>query len=561
MYSDPRGWWVTGALTALAAAIRLPNLSWPHAFSFDETYYAKDAFSLLTYGYERAFIGPANDMLLKGDVAVFRDTAEFVVHPPLGKWAIALGEAAFGMNPFGWRIVMALLGIAAVAMLHRAALRLTANVHVAALAALFMTIDGQAIVLSRTALLDQTLMFFVLATFTALVIDRDAYEHTLATRAYLEPVSRIRAMRPWRLIAIVTITCAFATKWSALWFALAFAMLALWWDGQARRRHDVDGSGWLSQLGWLLTASVMGVLGYLLSWVGWFRSTDAWDRTWTDATLTWMPQALRALVYYHQQALHFHVTLTSDHPYKANPFGWLLQLRPTSFFYESYEPGQGPCASSSVECASEVLALGNIVIWWTATLTIAVLVLNLLARLLRLRLPFLRFDARVAGRVHWEAIAAPLVGVAAGWLPWLYYHERTTFTFYTIVFTPFICLLAAQGLALFATQRIRVFPAAVETASSDDDARRATLDALRGPENDADFSFGGGVEFDDAQDTSSDVHESFFEFDALHPRRFTIASGIVALAIIFSVFAMPIWTGTLIPYSGWHMRMLLQSWI
>jgi len=38
------------------------------------------------------------------------------------------------------------------------------------------------------------------------------------------------------------------------------------------------------------------------------------------------------------------------------------------------------------------------------------------------------------------AIAIVLTGVAAGYLPWLLYPERTTFFFYTIVLTPFLVL-------------------------------------------------------------------------------------------------------------------------
>ena len=33
-----------------------------------------------------------------------------IVHPEAGKWLIALGEKAFGMDPFGWRIAAAVVG-------------------------------------------------------------------------------------------------------------------------------------------------------------------------------------------------------------------------------------------------------------------------------------------------------------------------------------------------------------------------------------------------------------------------------------------------------------------
>lgn len=554
-YLDPRGWWVTSALLLLAAAIRLPNLGWPHAFSFDETYYAKDAFSLLRYGYERAFVGPANDLLLAGNSAVFRDTPEFVVHPPLGKWAIAAGIAIFGMEPLGWRIVMAILGIAAVALVHRVTLRLTGSVHVAAFAGLFMAIDGIAITLSRTALLDQTLMFFVLVTFWALLRDRDAYRHTLTLQEYLDRAPRWRGLRPWRLVAIVAITCAFSTKWSALWFALAFAWLALWWDARARHELGVSHSPWLAELGWLATASIMGVGGYLLSWIGWFRSSDAWGRAWTNGVESMLPQPISAFINYHRQALHFHVTLTSDHPYEASPFWWLLQVRPTSFFYEDYEPYQGPCGLSEVRCASEVLALGNVIVWWTASLAIVVLLANLLGRLLRLRLFVARwqFDGREPGRVHWDAVIGPLAGVAAGWLPWLYFHERTTFTFYTVVFTPFICMLAAQGLALFATRPTHTYLPLGEPGG---DAMRALAEAA--PYGESVEPMHGDFHTEAGTDLTDPLFTTYVE---LHRQRFLIAALLVALAVLTAVFLMPVWTGALLPYDGWRMRMLFGSWI
>ena len=50
------GWIATLAITAMAAFLRFWNLGNPVKFVFDETYYAKDAFSLLKFGYARQFI-------------------------------------------------------------------------------------------------------------------------------------------------------------------------------------------------------------------------------------------------------------------------------------------------------------------------------------------------------------------------------------------------------------------------------------------------------------------------------------------------------------------------
>mgnify|MGYP002132569274 CR=1 FL=1 len=58
------GWIVSLGITALAGALRFADLARPKAVVFDETYYMKDAFSLLRWGYERSFVDRANDKIL-----------------------------------------------------------------------------------------------------------------------------------------------------------------------------------------------------------------------------------------------------------------------------------------------------------------------------------------------------------------------------------------------------------------------------------------------------------------------------------------------------------------
>ena len=528
--NDARGYSMSAALALIAALLRIPNLNRPREFVFDETYYAKDAFSLLKFGYERVFMDNANALLISGDTKVFDAGGEYVVHPPLGKWAIALGEAVFGMNPFGWRIVMALFGVLAVVLVHRIMLRLTSNPATAALAGLFMAIDGLAIVMSRTALLDQSLMFFVLLTFWAIVHDRDYYRHSLALGEYLDRVPRMRSLRPWRLAAIAFITAAFATKWSALWMAIGFAFLMIWWDARARRDYGVARTPWLTDLAWLLTAGVLGTVGYVATWIGWLRSDDAWGRAATDGP-SWLPQALGALVKYHQSALNFHTHLTTDHPYKAAPYWWPLMLRPTSFSYNTYDAGKGSCVSDA-NCSSEILALGNIVLWWLACLVILAIVVSALLRLGQVVVEIRghRFGFAQPARIESDVVVGPLVGFAAGWLPWIYFHNRTTFTFYSIVFAPFMFMLLAYGLTLFATRRV------IEEQV---------------------------MMVEDADDPSlhTEVTVITREFDELHEKRFLFAALLVALAIGVTIYFLPIWTGSVMTYAAWHARMWLPSWI
>jgi predicted membrane-bound mannosyltransferase len=80
-------------IALLSLILRLVNLGRPKGFVFDEVYYVDGARDFLAHGVEIA-----------------GSKAEFVVHPPVGKWFIAIGIQIFGDNEFGWRFATAVFG-------------------------------------------------------------------------------------------------------------------------------------------------------------------------------------------------------------------------------------------------------------------------------------------------------------------------------------------------------------------------------------------------------------------------------------------------------------------
>ena len=108
----PHLWWVPLLLvTVLGGVVRFVGLSSPHAVVFDETYYLKDAYSLLLHGTEQQWPENADEGFVSGMIPAVEDQPSFVVHPPLGKWLIAIGLWLFGADdPFGWRFSAALFG-------------------------------------------------------------------------------------------------------------------------------------------------------------------------------------------------------------------------------------------------------------------------------------------------------------------------------------------------------------------------------------------------------------------------------------------------------------------
>ena len=155
---------------------------------------------------------------MNGDTDVFSDTAAYVVHPPLGKWIIATGEQLFGFNPFGWRVAIAVLGTLSILLLARLVRRVTGSTVLGTIAGFLLAIDGLHLVMSRTALLDLPLSFFMLLAFGALVLDREQGRRRAAER--LEKFER----EPRAGLGISSLAAggrhrtgrASATKWNAL---------------------------------------------------------------------------------------------------------------------------------------------------------------------------------------------------------------------------------------------------------------------------------------------------------------------------------------------------------
>ena len=160
------GWAGPLLVTLFGAFLRFDRLSVPQAVVFDETYYVGDAWAILHHGVEITHVKNADALLAEGKTNILAGTqGELVAHPPLGKEMIAVGEWLFGLTPFGWRFSVALVGTLSILMLARIVRRMTRSTLLGCVAGLLMALDGLELVLSRTAILDIFVMFWVLAAF------------------------------------------------------------------------------------------------------------------------------------------------------------------------------------------------------------------------------------------------------------------------------------------------------------------------------------------------------------------------------------------------------------
>jgi len=437
------GWIVTLIIGAIAFVIRFVNLGYPNKLVFDETYYAKDAYSLLKFGYERDWPSNANSKIIAGDVDVMKDTAAFVVHPPLGKWLIAGGEQLFGMNSFGWRFASLIFGTLLIVITIRLVRRVSKSTLIGGLAGILLTFDGLEFVMSRTALLDVFMAFFLVAAVACLVADREWFRNRLAR--YLEQreipdlggrFGPALILRPWRIAAGLSFGLALGTKWNALFSLAAFALLCLAWDVGARRLAGAVSRAKLAILRDGIPAFfslvVLSLVVYVGTWASWLATAGGYDRQWGEqhpqaATVRLLGKPLASLLHYQHDIWNFHTgdfINQAQHTYRADPAGWLIVARPIGIdAVNGIKPGTDGCLGPD-NCIRVISGVGTPALWWVAIFALVAAAI-----------------LWVGGR-DWR-LGIPVVGVLTGWLPWFVFDSRPLFFFYAIAIIPFSVMAVA----------------------------------------------------------------------------------------------------------------------
>ncbi len=402
---------VPAVILTIAAVVRLWGVSSPAAMYGDEQYYVFDA---------EAYLGGAT-LAPIGNPPPLRIADERTwVHPPLGKWIIALlGVGPLGLRSFGWRLPSALFGIAGVALLYLLALRLWRSIWWAGLASLLLALDGLHIVQSRIAMLDIFLTTFITAGMLFLVLDREQMG------AHPTPPRWPRTDRlfgsAYRFWAGVSFGAAIATKWSGA-FALVFAAaLCAIWAFTGERRGDRGTTAIGGTL--LMSFAVVPLCVYLVSYGSFFFQHGP---------------AIRGFVELQVHMLQYQQHHLAIQPENSPAWTWPLMLNPIRY----YRAG----ATSGVR---EIVALGNPVVWWGFLLLLPVGIFTVGRR------PTWR-DALIFG------------GYLAVYLPW-FAVPRSQFFFYLLPAVPFMCLgLAAilHGLPPRAARAAGIVVAAVAVAAA-----------------------------------------------------------------------------------------------
>ena len=249
---------------------------------------------------------------------------QFDLHPPLGKFLMAIPIALFGDTPVAWRLTPLIFGLALLTLGFFLGWTLFGERIGALLLGAFFAGETMLIVYSRVGIMDGFLVFFVLATFYA-ALRAENGRHALWTA--------------------VMLGLAISIKWAAFPVAIP-AGYVLWRKGLLR---TFIASLWISAV--LYIAIVYVERLFVVS----ANPVRAWEATWE----------------WHLQAFD-KVTAAIPNPWGSPWWSWPVMLRPIRFFYGQNAEGQ----------LQVITAIGNPFLWWSSSVAVVAGVVDVARRLI-----------------------------------------------------------------------------------------------------------------------------------------------------------------------------------
>ena len=240
-------------------------------------------------------------------------TYQFDLHPPLGKFIIAVGIAVFGDTPIGWRVMPLLFGCAMIPLGAALGWYLMREKVAALLLAAFIAGETFLIAYSRIGIMDGILVFFTLATLLA----------------------ALRVERRGQVLWVaVLLGLAISVKWAV--FMVVFPVgYVLWRKGLLR---DFVASLWVSAVLYIVIVYVGALVAVTTNpW-------EAWQWTWS-----WHLKAAEK------------ITAAIPNSWGSPWWSWPLMLRPIRL------SNLFATASGDLQVIS---TLGNPVLWYGSTLAV-----------------------------------------------------------------------------------------------------------------------------------------------------------------------------------------------
>ena len=329
------------------------------------------------------------------DEAVFARTAyEYLhglrsyedTHPPLGKLMISIGIAAFGMNPFGWRISGVAAGTFLLIVLWVFSRRLFKNPWTPVAVTALFALDFLHFTESRLGQIDSFLVLFMTVMYYFMY---RYYEETEAGRRGL------RYLAGCGIFFGLAISCKWSGFYGGAGLFLIWLVILIW----RFRKGEADWKEvWkICRISMLFFVVIPAGI-YLISYIPYV----AFDENKGFLTRVFENQI---------NMFQYHSTLKGTHESASLWYQWLVMIKPVKLYFMRF---QG-------ERAEILTLMGNPGLWWPGIIMMFACLYQLADR----------FESKAAFLV--TAYAAPL-------LPWIFV-SRYTFIYHYYPSIPYLALL------------------------------------------------------------------------------------------------------------------------
>lgn len=335
-------------------------------------------------------------------------------HPPLGKIFISLGVVIFGMNPFGWRIVGTLFGVALVPLMYAFGKKLFECRFSAFCAAFLMMFDFMHFAQTRIATIDVYGTFFIILMYYFMF---DYY----VNKPYM--LGFKRSLRPLFLSGLF-FGLGLACKWISLYGGAGLAVLFL----ISKYNEYTDYSELMrvkssKRAAWVRDYVSLYLIGTVLFCVLFFVIVPGIIYIMSYIPFMLVPGPGHGLkeVFSSQSHMYaYHSTLKASHPFSSPWYEWPFIIKPIWFYGgEGLSPGK----------SSVIVTMGNPAIWWTGIAAV--------------------FAAMaIAFSEHNRKMIVVFIAIAFQYLPWALV-PRLTFIYHFFSTLPFVILSIVYVIRYF----------------------------------------------------------------------------------------------------------------
>ena len=368
---------------AFAFFTRLLRLNVPSTYMFDEVYHAFTA-----------------EQMFKGNPAAWewwntppKGFAYEWTHPPLAKEFMVIAMSIFGDNAFAWRFFSALFGFGVIVLIYLISYKLFKNRLIALFASLTASLDGLLLVMSRIAMNDMYLLFFILLAFLFFLYNR-------------------------KFLMGLSLGLSIASKWTGLF---GVEIIGIIYIGELilklRKKNISKRIAIKNLIAAPLFFLIIPLLVYLAVYLPFFtgKHTPPGNNPSVFNTETFI--GLQKQIYW------YHTRLKAHHPSQSTPAQWVFDLRPV-WIYVDYKDNT----------IASIYNLGNPLFMWFGLVSVIFLLFEFI-------------------RKRTFCIAVVLIGYFGFFLPWVG-SPRIMFYYHYMPAVPFLAIATGYVLNKLLFQKI-----------------------------------------------------------------------------------------------------------